>query len=105
MCAQCAFVALAAIGTYTAFQKQIRARVDKALGIEDEQASIVPDSASPDFDDYPLVQQERSVTLAIFLFALSQIRHQTAAPRVVKEPPQVSVWDDERVTWTTSTSG
>lgn len=90
MCAQCAFVALAAIGTYSAFHNQIRARVDKALGIDDAEInSIAPAGDTvPDAASEPITP-ERSITLAVFLLALSQIRHR-AEPKPIEDPPPAS---------------
>jgi hypothetical protein len=95
MCAQCAFVALAAIGTYSAFHNQIRARVDKALGIDDaELVSIAPlDDTVVDTRPEPLTAQ-RSITFAIFLVALSQLRHRQE-PRPVASSPFSSAWDSD----------
>ena len=95
MCAQCAFVALAAIGTYSAFHNQIRARVDKALGIDDaELVSVTPlDNTVVDAQPEPLTAQ-RSITLAVFLLALSQLRHRQE-PRPAASSPFSSAWDSD----------
>lgn len=105
MCAQCAFVALAAIGTYSAFHNQIRARIDKTLGIDDaELTSIAPEGAELATTAPQPLTSERSVTLAVFLLVLSQLRHHSE-PQAVAESPPPTVWDGELFPGAASTGG
>lgn len=95
MCAQCAFIALAAIGTYSAFHNQIRARVDKALGIDDAALKVhAPNDIALGGTAQEPLSTERSVTLAVFILALGQLRHR-AEPRPASDPPPATTFDGE----------
>ncbi|MFW6075127.1 MAG: hypothetical protein ACOC9Y_05990 [Chloroflexota bacterium] len=84
MCAQCAMVALAAVGTYGVFRDQIRAKIDQSLAAAEidvetdgSELSGVERRNAPDPSPEP-------VSMLVFLLALGRLRHGVPRPNVVR---------------------
>lgn len=78
MCAQCAMVALAAIGTYGVFRDQIRVRIDRSLGVSEADYDESPATLAPKRPDAGIAGErpaEQRLAVLMFVLALGQLRH------------------------------